>query len=332
MENEDLLKRIKLMMNYDSKKTLTENVDFVVEYTEKPNEVTAGKLFRASDTTFGTDENKFLEALRRITTLKDFSDVQNILSSKYNVSSISKLINDEFGKDDHTWIENFKLYLNKIPGVTASYEFLYPNSSGDIWTKGYKENSFVIKTTGQTSPPEKNKSTDNGAQKPKFNWTTAPTIEEAKNGKYIKHGMSGDSVVEIQTKLNEKGGYNLETKTKKFGTNTKNALIDFQKKNNITPSKGVFGPLTWRVLFTSPNANIEKLPQTRQEEPKITGTIQNVSGVMDTEKELEKERQSGTYLPQGEEGPINQPDYSRKQGQLTNQNPGTISQKKLNRR
>jgi peptidoglycan hydrolase-like protein with peptidoglycan-binding domain len=63
--------------------------------------------------------------------------------------------------------------------------------------------------------------------------------------------MSGDSVVEIQTKLNEKGGYNLETKTKKFGTNTKNALIDFQNKNNITPAQGVFGPKTWRVLFGS---------------------------------------------------------------------------------
>jgi len=274
MENNEIINRIKLMMNYDSKKTLTENVDLVVEYTEKPNEVTAGKLFRASNTTFGTDENKFLEALRGITTLKDFSDVQNILNTKYNVSSISKLINDEFGKDDHAWIENFKLYLNKIPGVTASYEFLYPNSSGDIWSKGYKENSFVIKATGQTNPKD-------NAGKPKFNWITAPTIDDAKNGKYIKYGMIGDSVVAIQTKLNEKGGYKLETKTKKFGTNTKNALIDFQKNNNITPAQGVFGPKTWRVLFAQPNADVETSNQQKQEKPILQNPMNTPKGFSD---------------------------------------------------
>lgn len=295
MENNEIINRIKLMMNYDSKKTLTENVDLVVEYNEKPNEITAGKLFRASDTTFGTNEENFLDALKRIKTLQDFSDVQNILSSKYNVSSISKLINDEFGKDDHTWIENFKLYLNKIPGVTASYEYLYPTSTGNIWTKGYKENSFVIKTTGQTSPPGKNKSTNTDTQKPKFKWTTAPTIEEVKNGKLIKFGMFGDSVGELQTKLNEKGGYKLIV-DKKFGTNTKNAVIDFQKKNNITPAQGIFGPKTWRILFgpssiesmsTKPlDLSNNPLPS-NIEEPQLqtnVGTISNTTTSTDNNK------------------------------------------------
>ena len=92
----------------------------------------------------------------------------------------------------------------------------------------------------------------------KFTWVTSPTIEEAKNGKYIKYGMSGDSVSELQTKLNNVGNYGLVV-DKKFGTKTKNALIDFQKKNNITPAKGIFGPKTWRVLFgTAPEIEILK--------------------------------------------------------------------------
>ena len=73
----------------------------------------------------------------------------------------------------------------------------------------------------------------------------------------------------------------METKTKKFGTNTKNALIDFQKKNNITPSKGVFGPLTWRVLFAQPNANVETPNQQPQEKPILQNPMNQTKGFSD---------------------------------------------------
>ena len=331
MENEDLLKRIKLMMNYDSKKTLTENREIL---NEDLNDRFAKILSDASAGT-GTNPAEIIGVLKQIKNMNQFLDVEKKFVQIYpykneGIYGFRDMINKEMDSNNYDDVEEIAKELRRI-----GYKVYYSNTvvNGKTTTGTYNPGSFVMSSAYVPQTQKQTQTNLKGnAGKPKFNWTTAPTIEEAKNGKYIKHGMSGDSVVEIQTKLNEKGGYNLETKTKKFGTNTKNALIDFQKKNNITPSKGVFGPLTWRVLFTSPNANIEKLPQTRQEEPKITGTIQNVSGVMDTEKELEKERQSGTYLPQGEEGPINQPDYSQKQGQLTNQNPGTISQKKLNRR
>jgi peptidoglycan hydrolase-like protein with peptidoglycan-binding domain len=322
-------------MNYDSKKTLSENREILNE--DLNNDF--AKILSDASAGAGTNPADIIGVLKQIKNMTQFLDVEKKFVQRYpykndGVYRFQDMINKEMENNNYDDIEEIAKELRRI-----GYKVYWSNdvSNGKTKPNTYKTGSFIMSSayapqTKKQSQVVVDKGKKDELNKNNFNWVAAPTIEDAKNGKYIKYGMIGDSVVEIQTKLNEKGGYKLETKTKKFGANTKNALIDFQKKNNITPSEGVFGPKTWRVLFTSPNANIEKLPQTRQEEPKITGTIQNVSGVMDTEKELEKERQSGTYLPQGEEGPINKPDYSQKQGQLTNQNPGTISQKKLNRR
>ena len=301
MENDEIINRIKLMMNYDSKKTLTENKILFEDNGQQPNAdvMAIYNTLKSAVYDMGTDIAKLNQAFDLISKSTDNSNLislDNYMAKKpiyggFNsfYRFLQQLLNGELGLRNFKDAERYRDILNRIPGITASFE--KGRRSEDM-----KSDSFIInfnqkpvsqKTTADYEKARKEyeaKQATNSkgiSGKPKFNWTTAPTIGEAKNGKYIKHGMSGDSVVEIQTKLNEKGGYNLETKTKKFGTNTKNALIDFQKKNNITPSKGVFGPLTWRVLFAQPNANVETPNQQPQEKPILQNPMNQTKGFSD---------------------------------------------------
>ena len=68
-------------------------------------------------------------------------------------------------------------------------------------------------------------------------------------------GITGDDVKQLQIFLNSKG-YIVSTEgpgsvgneTNMFGTKTKQALIKFQRANNITPAVGYFGPITRSVV------------------------------------------------------------------------------------
>ncbi len=66
----------------------------------------------------------------------------------------------------------------------------------------------------------------------------------------LELGMSGDDVLVLQNILIklESGAVSLELKkigaTGYFGNYTKNALIEYQKLNNIVPAIGYFGPIT----------------------------------------------------------------------------------------
>ena len=248
MENNEIISRIKLMMNYDSKKTLSENREIL---NEDLNDVFAKILSDASAGT-GTNPAEIIGVLKQIKNMTQFLDVEKKFVQRYpykneGIYGFSDMINKEMESDNYDDVQEIAKELRRI-----GYKVYYSNTvaNGKTTTGTYKPGSFVMSSAYVPQTQKQTQTNLKGnAGKPEFNWTTAPTIEEAKNGKYIRYGMSGDSVVEIQTKLNEKGGYNLETKTKKFGTNTKNALIDFQKKNNITPAQGIFGPKTWRILF-----------------------------------------------------------------------------------
>jgi len=282
MENNEIINRIKLMMIYDSKKTLTENRNLLNEETHEEiyNQIKKGNIHG-----LGTNEGELEKAIRMIQrTVKswpEFEALDSFLMKKtgdYSTKrNLQQILNGEFESDDLDTVKIIADLLNQTPGVKCTFKTI---------ENFFTTNSIVI---SQKSGGEDTSTKGNAGIKVNagikgnagINWTTAPTIEEAKTGKYIKYGMSGDSVVEIQTKLNEKGGYKLETKTKKFGTNTKNALIVFQKKNNITPAQGVFGPKTWRVLFAQPNADVETSNQQKQEKPILQNPLNTPKGFSD---------------------------------------------------
>lgn len=75
----------------------------------------------------------------------------------------------------------------------------------------------------------------------------------------LYYGLRGEDVKELQKYLNRKGFFVAQTgagslghETEFFGTLTRDALIRFQKANNINPPKGYFGPLTKAFVANNP--------------------------------------------------------------------------------
>jgi peptidoglycan hydrolase-like protein with peptidoglycan-binding domain len=108
--------------------------------------------------------------------------------------------------------------------------------------------------------------------------TTAPAITNTSTTfiRDLDTGIQGDDVKSLQKFLNSKG-YTVSTtgpgsignETDYFGMKTREALIQFQKQNNITPAIGYFGPLTRAViskLLTNPTTT-----------PKLTTFTRNLT-------------------------------------------------------
>jgi peptidoglycan hydrolase-like protein with peptidoglycan-binding domain len=250
--------------------------------------------------------------------MTQFLDVEKKFVQRYpykndGVYRFQDMINKEMENTNYDDIEEIAKELRRI-----GYKVYWSNdvSNGKTKPNTYKTGSFIMSSayapqTKKQSQVVVDKGKKDELNKNNFNWVAAPTIEDAKNGKYIKYSMSGDSVGELQNKLNEKGNYNLVI-DKKFGASTKNALIDFQKKNNITPAQGVFGPKTWMVLFRT----IPQIPSSDELAAKYKITkpdrLNNLNlqgtGNANTTTDTPKV-DDGTTLPQGVEGPLYQPDY-----------------------
>ena len=73
----------------------------------------------------------------------------------------------------------------------------------------------------------------------------------------ISYGSQGSDVTELQKLLNN-NGYNL-TVDGIYGTNTQDAVKDYQKKNNLTVD-GVVGENTWSILTQANNTPAETTP------------------------------------------------------------------------
>ena len=71
----------------------------------------------------------------------------------------------------------------------------------------------------------------------------------------ISYGSSGNDVKKLQEALNKKG-YSL-TVDGEFGEKTRNAVRDYQRKNNLTVD-GIVGENTWSSLTKSQNKNTSK--------------------------------------------------------------------------
>ena len=138
MKNKKLIKEdiesIKFMMNYDTRKTLTENREILNEIDFKEaNQKIASDLWLAS-TGVGTNPEKILNALSQIKTAEQFFDVQNkfVAQSTRNGSTykgIADMINYEFHQPlksaDLTGrilkrLPTIDYVINKIPGLTSS--------------------------------------------------------------------------------------------------------------------------------------------------------------------------------------------------------------------
>jgi hypothetical protein len=105
-EGKEALERTLLMMKYDMKKTLTENVEVILEQSTPEKDI-KDKIFSAAAMAAGTDEEGLRDAIKQITSKDLYNKVNkeiaadSTLSVKYkNDPSIVGIMNDELGRND----------------------------------------------------------------------------------------------------------------------------------------------------------------------------------------------------------------------------------------
>ena len=103
-EGKEALQRTLLMMNYDMKKTLTENVEVISEQTTSEKDI-KDEIIRATVRTGGTDEKGLRDVIKKITNKALYDKVNtelaaDRLSKRYDDRTIVGILNDELGNGD----------------------------------------------------------------------------------------------------------------------------------------------------------------------------------------------------------------------------------------
>ena len=158
METNDILSRIKLMMNYDSKKTLTENREILIEsvYDDISNKLRAGAT--NNSTNIGTSVSSLDEAFElirnNIKTVNDVIALRDFISKQKpgGYSSLEELLNGELGMYDCDTSKKYATILNSIEGIKATSECVGGS-------KNFDSGSFTI-TYQPTQKPAENKQTE----------------------------------------------------------------------------------------------------------------------------------------------------------------------------
>lgn len=134
---QEALEKIKLSMKYDSSKTLNENRNSISEQQEwknDPNYKIASEIWNSVGG-MGTNTEKFLSGLKKITSADQFRLVNAQMEKFNNNMTIDEWVNDDFGTDDTEAVKEAINHLKSI-GITATAEF---GSTGK-----FKENTFKI--------------------------------------------------------------------------------------------------------------------------------------------------------------------------------------------
>jgi hypothetical protein len=140
-EGKEALERALLMMKYDMKKTLTENVEVVSEQTamtdQEIEDRRIGNLISKASYGMGTDEDAIIDGFGQIKNVDQFNRINNNYK-KYNqdygggtYTSLENLLQDELDRDDIDTINSIQKTLSKI-GVTVTYEKSLDDNTNEI--------------------------------------------------------------------------------------------------------------------------------------------------------------------------------------------------------
>ena len=151
-EGKEALERTLLMMNYDMKKTLTENVEVISEQENvggNPEDLQiAIKLRKATTDILGTDESGLEDALNSIKDKAQYDRVNALMPKYSKYKSIQDALNNEFETDNLDEVIKLKDILSK-KGVNLTYKTYVDLNSGD--TK-YKYKSIAISAGASPTP------------------------------------------------------------------------------------------------------------------------------------------------------------------------------------
>lgn len=244
MKNKKLIKEdiesIKFMMNYDTRKTLTENREILNEIDfNETNQKIAGELYGAASGP-GTNTNKITIALGQIKTAQQFYDVQGkfVAQSKRNGStyqSIADMINYELNdiSIDKNVLAVFTRIINNIPGLKATVTDAFGRNvtgkgSGQL-TIDYNKAGDVQKTKNPATKTDPTKKTPDktigGGSNPdtaKKAVTPLPIPPQLKDSTGVKKFQ--DWVIGIKGDKTILGGYGSDGK---FGGRTSKAWTTY---------------------------------------------------------------------------------------------------------
>jgi hypothetical protein len=287
--NEEISK-IKKMMSLNGDDVISEEVsgsinDIVARYVNNPNVDEILNLINSMD------REKFKEFVNALIkkTGKDFSTyinlkfnatngpealkLQQILKSKFNIDADASVSGTQYWNPrQRKFLKKFRItnFNNTTPQQQAGYtQAMKDEDSTKIVTKtGPNPTDFVITGPGETPPKEWKPE----QQKQQVTTTSPQTFNDVVSGKGIlKKGVTSPAVGELQQKLLDLGYSAIAKPTNYFGTETLNAVIDFQTKNSLNPD-GKVG--------TNTSKKIDQILDIRKRRSASQGEV--VPGVPDT--------------------------------------------------
>lgn len=231
---EEKLERIKLMMEYDLKKSLRENSNQILEQSsatapvsnpkpvnqvkKKSEEEVIAREINAAAQGFGTDATGFVNATKKIKNAAQFWSINSFLKTISNDNlDFAGLVNDEMEDNNATEVSEIVNHLKKI-GI---------GSTATIKGNSYGVNSFKITSAGTVQKPLDSKKIPN--KKPVIKKPVVPTPAELKDSKgimvfqdWLDKNKSGWATGYVGGVLNKQGGYG------KFGPRTQKAWTSFK--------------------------------------------------------------------------------------------------------
>lgn len=203
-EGKESLDRMRLLMNYNPKNTLTENLEKVT-ITESP---VAGEIYAASYGP-GTDEEKILNAILKIKSIDEFKQANekmktyppkmDIVGMLNNELDLSVYVDREILQKIHDHLKPLGVHLSFKPYKNGSISVTFTNQPSQSPQAPGSEKSVV--TPGIT-PPEQ------VVKKPAYVWKESPFKNKQEGDLFRKWMNDNFPDFSKQIKLDPQGSYN----------------------------------------------------------------------------------------------------------------------------
>jgi hypothetical protein len=117
-EGKEALNRTLLMMNYDMKKTLTENVEVLSEDAKEDQEI-VNLLYNGAHSSPDTKESKLIDGFSKIKDANQFQRVEKLYATLGYETTLQDMLKSELGQGDGNTFKKIQSSLSKA-GVTLS--------------------------------------------------------------------------------------------------------------------------------------------------------------------------------------------------------------------
>jgi hypothetical protein len=143
-EGKEALQRTLLMMKYDMKKTLTENVEVINEQGNEDQEI-ANLLYSGAHGSPGTKEKNLIDGFSKIKNANQYQSVEKLYAAYGREKTLQDMLRSELGNDDLDVIEKIKKSLDSV-GISVNYK---PGQG--INQNVFDYNTLTISTNGNVN-------------------------------------------------------------------------------------------------------------------------------------------------------------------------------------